>query len=320
MSKGKDTSTSSCLLRRHWSRFKVRLTRTGLIAYEPRTAIAIRLDRRETQEFLGRGIQFDCLDDFAEVVHLEIAARCQLECPYCYVGHEGQHELSTAAWKRIITDLAVYGTFQVTFGGGEPTLRDDLKELALYVRRRGLNLCMTTNGVTLHSIESDVLCLFNQINVSYHHAAPSGTLVKALTQLQRCRVLAGINLLVTQEYCGEIDSIADTARLFNADLVLLSAKGVSDAVEPQQVFADAKRLHTEGVRVAIDGLSCRGVLAEFCMQKVRFCTVDARGTVMPCSFVREPMGNLLERPFAHIWRSRGNQVPCPYVKGGGGTQ
>ncbi len=84
---------------------------------------------------------------------------------------------------------------------------------------------------------------------------------------------------------------------------------------PSEVMAGARQLHGRGVRVAVDGLTCAGELPEFCLQKKRSCTVDASGNALPCSFVREPFGNLLGKPFAEIWRSRGEQVPCPFVTG-----
>ena len=64
----------------------------------------------------------------------------------------------------------------------------------------------------------------------------------------------------------------------------------------------------------MDGLSCNGILSDFCLQKIRFCTVDAVANVMRCSFVRDSLGNLPERSFAETWRSRTQQVPCPYVR------
>ena len=63
----------------------------------------------------------------------------------------------------------------------------------------------------------------------------------------------------------------------------------------------------------MDGLTCAGELPDYCMQKRRFCDVDSLGNVMPCSFIREPLGNLLEKSFAEIWKSRGDQVACPFV-------
>ena len=152
MSRSKAASTISCLLRRHSRMFKLRLSRQGLVAYEPRTATTLRLEPEETESFLGRSIPFTELDDFAEVAHLEIAARCQLACSYCYARDRPTTELSTSQWKAIISDLASYGVFQITFGGGEPTLREDLKELALHARSAGLNLAMSkaTRGETMN--------------------------------------------------------------------------------------------------------------------------------------------------------------------------
>ena len=247
------------------------------------------------------------------MVHLEVSGRCQLNCPYCYVPRQQGQELSTDRWKSIITDLAGYGVFQVTLGGGEPTLRDDLKPLALHVRRSGMNLCMTTNGIDLPRLKSDLLCLFSQVNVSYHAAAGRDGLVKALAHLRDCGTPAGVNVLLTRAYGAELADIAAIADAFGAELLLLSAKDVRDAIPPGRVFAQAKKLHERGIRVAVDGLSCSGVLADFCLQKVRFCTVDPAGHVMPCSFVRKPLGNLVEKPFGEIWRSRGRQIPCPYA-------
>ncbi len=273
----------------------------------------IRLDREETETFLGRSIPLNELDDFAEVVHLEVSTRCQLSCSYCYVpAIEGQ-ELPTEGWKAIISDLAGYGVFQITFGGGEPTLREDLQELALHARRLGLNLCMTTNGLTLPQLGPEVLCLFNQINVSYH--GDGHTLWRALQHVVRHRAACGINFVATQRYLQVLPAIADTAVAFGAELLLLTAKGIEDAPAPSEVMAEARKLHEQGVRVAVDGLTCSPEMRDFCLQKKRFCTVDATGNALPCSFVREPFGNLLGKPFAEIWRSRGQQVPCPFVTG-----
>jgi len=273
----------------------------------------IRLDREETESFLGRSIPFDELDDFAEVAHLEVSARCQLSCPYCYAPNGDAQELPTGGWKAVISDLAGYGVFQITFGGGEPTLREDLLELALHARRLGLNLCMTTNGLALPQLGPEVLCLFNQVNVSYH--GDGETLWRALQHLVEHHVACGINFVATERYLPVLPAIGETAGAFGAELLLLTAKGVEGAPLPSEVMAEARKLHEQGLRVAVDGLTCAGELPEFCLQKKRFCTVDAAGNVLPCSFVREPLGNLLWKPFAEIWRSRGQQVPCPFVQG-----
>ena len=281
--------------------------------YEPRTATTLRLDHDETEQLLGREIPFERLDEPCEIAHLEISNRCNMACSYCYIpGRDGQ-ELSTGQWKAIIDDLAAYGVFQVTFGGGEPTLREDLKELALYVRKQGLNLCMTTNGLKVPEIAPDTLCLFNQVNVSYHGS--NEVLWRALRHLDNHQVQRGVNFLVTEECLPQLPFVALLAEAFDAELLMLTAKGIADAVSPERVMAEARKLHEHGLKVAVDGLTCISEIKDFCMQKRRFCDVNSLGNVLPCSFVRKPLGNLLERPFAEIWRSRGEQVPCPFVGG-----
>ena len=245
------------------------------------------------------------------MVHLEISARCQLHCSYCYAGGRTEEELSTAQWKAVIDDLAGYGVLQLTFGGGEPTLRSDLGELALHVRQRGLNLCMTTNGLTLCELDPGLLRLFNQVNVSYH--GDEGVLCRATKHLAEHEVPLGVNFLATEEYLYQLERVVKIAHPPGAELLMLTAKGVDGAPVPERVMAEARTLHRQGVRVAVDGLTCAAALPEFCMQKKRFCTVDALANVLPCSFIRTPVGSLLEKPFANVWRSRGEPIPCPFV-------
>ncbi len=58
--------------------------------------------------------------------------RCPLQCPYCSNPVELERssaELSTEEWKKVMTELAEIGVFQIHFSGGEPTARKDIVEL-----------------------------------------------------------------------------------------------------------------------------------------------------------------------------------------------
>jgi len=75
---------------------------------------------------------------------------CNQKCVHCYAAGQQQAEeaeLSTEEWKKIIDACKEAGIPQVTFTGGEPTMRDDLVELvehaAWFVTR------LNTNGVKL---------------------------------------------------------------------------------------------------------------------------------------------------------------------------
>ena len=66
---------------------------------------------------------------------LELTYRCNLACPYCYVGSErNKKELTTDEWKSVIDQIPFYGI--VTLVGGEPLIRKDFVEILEYVSRR----------------------------------------------------------------------------------------------------------------------------------------------------------------------------------------
>ena len=75
---------------------------------------------------------------------------CNLKCLHCYAAGQklsGETELSTDDWKIIIDRLKEIGVPQITFTGGEPTMREDLVDLIehgqWFVTR------LNTNGVKL---------------------------------------------------------------------------------------------------------------------------------------------------------------------------
>ncbi|MBR5046706.1 MAG: radical SAM protein, partial [Eubacterium sp.] len=75
---------------------------------------------------------------------------CNQKCLHCYAAdqpHADEEELSTEDWKKILDKCRAVGIPQVTFTGGEPTVREDLFELISYARWFISRL--NTNGVRL---------------------------------------------------------------------------------------------------------------------------------------------------------------------------
>lgn len=66
---------------------------------------------------------------------IDITYRCNLSCPYCYIGKERQlDELSTEEWKKVIDQMPRFGI--ISFIGGEPLVRKDFKEVYEYASKR----------------------------------------------------------------------------------------------------------------------------------------------------------------------------------------
>ena len=92
---------------------------------------------------------------------------CNQKCVHCYAAGQtlsDEEELSTEEWKKILDKCREAGIPQVTFTGGEPTMREDLMELIKYARWFISRL--NTNGIKLHEAELD------SVQVTFYSSDP----------------------------------------------------------------------------------------------------------------------------------------------------
>ncbi|MDR1471159.1 MAG: radical SAM protein [Synergistaceae bacterium] len=83
-------------------------------------------------------------------VLVEVTNRCNLNCSFCFAGDSILEDPSTETVKNWLADLSGAGHSFIHFSGGEPTLRDDLPEIAAYAKGLGIRyLQLNTNGVRL---------------------------------------------------------------------------------------------------------------------------------------------------------------------------
>ena len=85
-------------------------------------------------------------------VVLEITQRCNMHCPFCLAaaGEETEETLSLQQVKDALDDMYAQGVRSVHFGGGEPTVRDDLPEIASYAAEKGYEyIQLNTNGIRI---------------------------------------------------------------------------------------------------------------------------------------------------------------------------
>ncbi|KAF3977509.1 MAG: pyrroloquinoline quinone biosynthesis protein PqqE [Methylococcales symbiont of Iophon sp. n. MRB-2018] len=83
----------------------------------------------------------------------ELSYKCPLQCPYCsnpldYAKHNS--EISTADWKRVLSQARKMGAVQLGFSGGEPLTRQDLPELVCHARQLGYYSNLITSGYGLN--------------------------------------------------------------------------------------------------------------------------------------------------------------------------
>ncbi len=80
----------------------------------------------------------------------EITRRCNLKCVHCRSSSSlevKEHpDFSYEEAERIIDDIASYAKPVVVLSGGEPLLRSDVFDIAAYGTKKGLRMCLATNG------------------------------------------------------------------------------------------------------------------------------------------------------------------------------
>ena len=80
----------------------------------------------------------------------ELTYRCNLQCPYCYVGDDrNKQELSTDDWFRVIEQIPFYSF--VTLVGGEPLIRQDFISILEKVCKKTYGkVSVVSNGILIN--------------------------------------------------------------------------------------------------------------------------------------------------------------------------
>lgn len=121
---------------------------------------------RESSRLPSNLLQFS--KDKKPVVVWNMTKRCNLKCVHCYAQAKEEtytgKELSTEEGKKLIDDLAHFGSPVILFSGGEPLLREDLPELIGYATQKGMRAVISTNGTL---ITEEKARIFAQLSLSY---------------------------------------------------------------------------------------------------------------------------------------------------------
>ncbi|MBE9546686.1 MAG: 12,18-didecarboxysiroheme deacetylase [Proteobacteria bacterium] len=120
---------------------------------------------RESGKLPSHLLQFS--KDKKPVVVWNVTRRCNLKCVHCYSSSQNiqySDELSTEEGKKLIGDLASFGSPVMLFSGGEPLARKDLPELVQFAVDRGMRAVISTNGTLITKKKA---AIFSKIGLSY---------------------------------------------------------------------------------------------------------------------------------------------------------
>ncbi|MFH1287449.1 MAG: GeoRSP system radical SAM/SPASM protein [bacterium] len=80
------------------------------------------------------------------LVNWSLSYDCNFNCKHCYSRLEKYNDLSTEENKEIVKRLVSAKIYFANFGGGEPFLKKDIFDIALFARENGLHISVSTNG------------------------------------------------------------------------------------------------------------------------------------------------------------------------------
>ena len=167
---------------------------------------------------------------------LEITARCNLRCRYCYFFSNPAVEyrdLPTDEWLQFFDELGSLGVMKVTLAGGEPFIREDLSVLLAGIVRNRMRFSFLSNGVLIDDeiaafIAGTGRCEYIQVSVDGScaevHDACRGQgsfegAIRGIRTLQRHRIGVGVRVTINRKNVHDLENIAH---------FLLDEMGLSD--------------------------------------------------------------------------------------------
>jgi PqqA peptide cyclase len=171
-------------------------------------------------------------------LHAELTHRCPLHCVFCYNPVDyanGAAEMSTEAWKTVLTQGRALGAAQVGFSGGEPLERDDLEELVAHAHALGFYTNLLTSGVGLTEVRAQALKAagLDHVQLSFQDSTPelndflSHTKTFALKQKVAAIIKANgwpmvLNCVLHRHNLPHVEKIMDMALALGAEYLELA--------------------------------------------------------------------------------------------------
>lgn len=155
-------------------------------------------------------------------VFFEVTWRCNLKCRHCYTSSGGTSpkEVSTQSVIRMLDDMAENGVFLISYGGGEPLLREDIITLIKEAARRRIEVSLSTNGWYITAALSNelrdagvrsILVSLDGANASTHDAIRGdGSFEKARKAIE---LLVAAGHRVAINFCAMRPNIAELPRV-----------------------------------------------------------------------------------------------------------
>ena len=266
---------------------------------------------------------------------------CNQKCIHCYAAdqiHAEEEELSTEEWKKILDKCREAGIPQVTFTGGEPTMRDDLFELVKYARwfisrlnTNGIKLteeyCRALREAELDSIQITFYSPDSEVHNQLVGADRYEETVKGIEHALAAGLSVSINTplcTLNKDYVKTLKFLHDKGVIYVtcSGLITTGNAAMKDSQQLQLTGQELEEILREsvaycnknGMEIAFtspgwieqqvfDELNIPSPSCGACLSNM---AVTPGGNVVPCQswLSDEPLGDMLKDDWQSIWDSQ----------------
>ncbi len=265
---------------------------------------------------------------------------CNQKCIHCYAAgqvHAEEEELSTEDWKKILDKIRAAGVPQVTFTGGEPTMREDLFELISHARwfisrlnTNGVKLtkeyCQELKNAELDSLQITFYSSDAEVHNKLVGAPQYGNTVNGIKNA----IEAGLSLSINTPLCTlNRDYVKTLEFLHSLGVIYVTCSGLittgnalteeseslqlnkydlmkilSDAVE--YCYANGMEINfTSPGWIDLDFFESLGISSPTCGACLSNMAITPGGKVVPCQswLSGDVLGDMLADEWTDIWES-----------------
>lgn len=287
------------------------------------------------------------LDPFDFFVQMHLTERCNLACSHCYQAGSAPREMSLPEIKSAVRAIAdtihtwseIYDmpfspSFNVT--GGEPLLRNDLKEILRTISDSGFGIFLLTNGTLVDKAISRMLAAIPVTGVQVSLEGPQdihdmirgkggfASAIRGARHLLDAGITVTFNVTLSEinaAYFPDMISLATRVGVQKLGFSRLVPYGrglslIDRMLKPEKVRSVYEQIlsyNTPGLQIATgDPLASQmqagadiSKAGDFplggCAAAVSGVTILPDGTLSPCRRLGISIGNLLTDSFREIW-------------------
>ena len=265
---------------------------------------------------------------------------CNQKCVHCYAAGQvlsDEEELSTDDWKKILDNCRAACIPQVTFTGGEPTMREDLFELISYARWFISRL--NTNGIRLTpdyckklreaELDSVQITFYSEDPEIHNRLVGAARYEETLAGIKNA-LAQGLSVSINTPLCTlNRDYVKTLELLHGLGVIYVTCSGLITTGSAAQTASEALQLesgeleqilrqavaycHRNGMEIAFTspGWLNEQVFEELnipspsCGACLSNMAITPAGNVVPCQswLSDQPLGNMLTDDWKEIWDS-----------------